>query len=451
MFIAKLLLTHGTPRGKPGLPGGHGRRLAVSLALGAACLIQTGCQSGPFSPCGFIGRTTSRVMAPFHRDRGACCGSEVVADGCVSNGCVSSGVPVEGVVTGAAVAPGVIVSPQTGTPSTVAPADSPSSLEPLGPETPPNSRTGPPPGSTRRLPSGTGTGSRSPSTYDSLRPDFRSTQTRGNNLARSLVSSPEAANRTARAGGLGEAQAQGDSALDHLPPLDLPGEVTEKNATPPVAPAAERKPQTPAPAGDPLGGRSPRESDLTLTGSSQPPSDPTSTAGPVPGIARFASVDQKLAGGSAPSTAGLDWLVEKGYRTLVDLRQSTEVDAAFIAEAARRGLRYIAMPVSGKTIEREHVARFNFELRGDEARPLYFFDSSGARAGALWYIRRITVDQVTSQDARREAIDLGCVKSEDWLAATSYLDRIDKPRSQSADTAGPPAPAAAQQRSSSGL
>jgi protein tyrosine phosphatase (PTP) superfamily phosphohydrolase (DUF442 family) len=413
------------------------------LALGAACLIQTGCQSGPFSPCGFVGRTTSRVFRPFHRNGNGCCGSEVVADGCAT-----SGVPVEGVVATPAVVPGAVVSPQVGTPSGVSSPDSPSTLDALPAEPRPESRTGPAPGSTRRLTPGTG--SRSPSNYDPFRPDSRTTHSRGDNLAHTLISTPVPAARPAQEPGRAIARADSDSALDHLPPLDLPGEVTDKTVTPPVAPAAERKPQAPAPAGDPSAGRSPREADLTLTGSPAPSSDPTSTAGPVPGIGRFVAVDLKLAGGSAPSTAGLDWLKEKGYKTLVDLRPSGEVEPAFIAEATRRGLRYIALPVAGTSIERDQVARFDFELGPGDARPLYFFDSKGARAGALWYIRRITVDQVTSQVARREAQDLGCT-GDDWLAATAYLDRLAKPRSQPAEPAGPPAPASAEKHARAGL
>ena len=47
------------------------------------------------------------------------------------------------------------------------------------------------------------------------------------------------------------------------------------------------------------------------------------------------------------------------------------------------------------------------ELAMGEARPLYFFDSDGTRAGALWYIRRIAVDRVSNEIARREAENLG--------------------------------------------
>ena len=166
----------------------------------------------------------------------------------------------------------------------------------------------------------------------------------------------------------------------------------------------------PATASDPPRGRPAVQDKVSLTGAAQPAPDPASPAGGAPGIARFSAVDLKLAGGSLPSAAGLDWLEEKGYRTLVDLREASEADSTFIAEATRRGFRYIALPISLKTIDREHLARFNFELALGDARPLYFFDRDGDRAGTLWYLRRITVDRIDTQIAHREAEELGALR-----------------------------------------
>src|SRR5271157_4714247 len=444
MFHLQWFRTRGVNRGKPGLPGGHGRRLALLGFLIATSLLETGCQSDPCSPCGIIGRTTSRIMSPFRRNCGGCCGSEVVADG----GCVSSGVPV-GVTAAPIIVPGATVVPGAVTPSTVPAPDSPQYLDQV-----PQAVPGPAP--VRRLPSSTGgTGSTdstksSPMNYETFRPDPRSNSSRGDNLAHTLISTPVPAARSAQVSSrivtrdtssplAGDGNSNGESVLDHLPPLDLPSDVTEKTTTPSVAPPAQRKPQSPAPAppSDHLSGRSSREPDLNLTGTAMPAPEPASSAGGAPGISRFVAVDLKLAAGSAPSAAGLDWLTEKGYKTLVDLRESSEIDLPFIGEATRRGLRYIALPVSLKSIDRAHVARFNFELAMGEARPLYFFDSDGTRAGTLWYIRRVAVDRVNTEIARREAEDLGLNNPDYWSAARSYLERLDNLRSQALDATGP--------------
>ena len=83
------------------------------------------------------------------------------------------------------------------------------------------------------------------------------------------------------------------------------------------------------------------------------------------------------------------------------------------------------------------MARFNFELAMGEARPLYFFDSDGTRAGTLWYIRRVAVDRVNTEIARREAENLGLNNPDYWSAARSCLERLDSPRSQALDATGP--------------
>lgn len=238
----------------------------------------------------------------------------------------------------------------------------------------------------------------------------------------------------------GSARGWNDDFLDHLPPFDIPGDLTRSADSPPVppaAPAAEKKTgqadkaqPSNKPDGDPKAvptaqQDNPSEPEFTLTLASDSAPETVSTAGAGAGIAHFASVNLKLAGGSGPSATGLTWLAEKGYRTLVDLRESSEVPPTFIADAAGRGLRYVALPVSLKTIDAEHVARFNFEIGSADARPTFFFDSDGSRAGILWYIRRVTIDRVDPQIAHREAKELGLVNEAAWSAATDYVDKLE--------------------------
>ena len=165
-----------------------------------------------------------------------------------------------------------------------------------------------------------------------------------------------------------------------------------------------------------------------MTSGTTPAGQPSPSASVGPGINRFVAVDLKLAGGSAPSTDGLKWLVDKGYRTVLDLREPSEVPSSFITEVTNLGLRYVALPISLKTIDRAHVDRFNFEVAAGEARPLFFFDSDGTRAGALWYIRRIASDRVDHQIARREAEELGLTDKSYWAAATNYVAGLGGPR-----------------------
>jgi len=267
--------------------------------------------------------------------------------------------------------------------------------------------------------------------YQTRRPgsETRIARRQSQNLPKTTVSTPEPTSRSAQAqprpGASDPRESDAQDPLDHLPPLDLPGEVTRSTATPPAAPAAaaparpsdgakktpEVKREAPAPAAN----------ELDLTSATIPAPEPSPSASVGPGIARFVAVDLKLAGGSVPSGAGLNWLVEKGYRTVLDLRESSEVPSSFIAEVTNHGLRYVALPIGLKSIDRNHLTRFNFEIAAGEARPLFFFDSDGTRAGALWYIRRMTSDRVDRQIARREAEELGLSDPGYWSAVTNFV------------------------------
>jgi protein tyrosine phosphatase (PTP) superfamily phosphohydrolase (DUF442 family) len=275
------------------------------------------------------------------------------------------------------------------------------------------------------------------------------------NLPKTTVSTPEPTSRSAQAGPRTGASDAGEfddqDPLDHIPPLDLPGEVTRSSVTPPVPAtagpaakahdvekkAADANPEDANPAA--VRTQSPVSSanELDLTSATIPPPEQSPSASVGPGIARFVAVDVKLAGGSAPNGAGLNWLVEKGYRTVLDLRESSEVPSSFIAEVTNLGLRYVALHISLKSIDRDHLGRFNFEIAAGEARPLFFFDSDGTRAGALWYIRRITNDRVDRQIARREAEELGLTSPAYWTAVAKFVTGTGSSIQSSANSGSP--------------
>ncbi len=396
MFCLDWLHAGRSTRGKPRRKRHWCRSLPAMGLLACLALLQSGCQSGPFAhcgdgsklfgPCGFFSRTSARV---FNRPQAAnCCEPGIVSDGTVVDA-----------VPSAVVTPGVVPSYSSGARVVNPPGSTDSSTElgPAGPVDPTaKSRVVTPPGNgaSRTGPQGASYQTRS---QDS---GTRIARRRNENNIKTTVTTPEPTAGSAQVpsrAASGSRSAGEPDPLDNIPPFDLPGDAPRSSSTPPVPPPAAARPAAePAQAGksaankpDPKADTLAAEaSEVELTSINLPAPEPATSASVGPGLARFLAVDLKLAGGSLPSTAGLDWLVEKGYRTLLDLRESGEVQPSFIAEATKRGLRYIALPIGPGSIDREHVARFAFEVAAAEARPLYFFDSDGTRSGALWYIRR---------------------------------------------------------------
>ena len=233
------LRTGRAPRGKPQRAGSPRRGVALVL-LAAMAMTAAGCTSGPFSncgscnSCGFLRRTTARI---FNRPSG-CCGSGTVGDAGVEYGAPSTVVGPGATTVGPMYSPG----PSTGSiPSTVPQSDAPTILSPNN-EVPPSVRPGPAPSTGATSGSGgsrTSYVTRPSATKTAVRLDAGMTPDRAS-IARPTKETPADDAGLAAAG-------PDDNPLDRLPPLALPGEVTQAAGSP-VPPAA--RPEGVSPAGD---------------------------------------------------------------------------------------------------------------------------------------------------------------------------------------------------------
>lgn len=227
-------------------------------------------------------------------------------------------------------------------------------------------------------------------------------------LAQSVQSSVESA-PAASAGGSAPVS---NDLLDNLPPV---ASQRESVVTPTPAPASNAS-----------------SSDATL----KPAAFPIELADAgTPGIVRFGSVAPNLSGGSVPDVKGLDWLKEKGYRTLLDLRESSEVDAGFVEQVRQRGFRYVSLPVVSSRLDPKQVEQFQQEVARVDNRPLYFFDSNGSRPGMLWLVKRVGSEGIDSGSAAREAEELGLSDPTLRAAAIALAEK-----QRSAGPAAAPAP-----------
>ena len=417
--------------------GGHSALPLVLLVLSG--LAQTGCQADPCGPCarGWNGVAAwgrdmqDRMMRPFRRQ--PCCdGTPVIGGAMVGGGTVVD------------YGSGPVVTPAPGS-SVVTPA--PSTVPPSSLDSNPQSLDEVPRRKRRRVRPPAGTGRRARSrrrARPTTRRPCRSTSTAGRGRPRWREPMSPAWSPPRRAF-VGPAPEASSNPLDNLPPIDLSSEVGgglgEKPPTPTPVPA---RPETTA---APKANETDKDKDKAApTPTEAAPAASASVSAPpavVAGPRRFCVVAAKLAGGSLPDSDGLDWLVDKGYKTLIDLRGPAEVKPEFIATVTNKGLRYLPLPLDLKTVDQVHVSRFQDELARANARPIYFFDADGSRPGVLWYIRRITVDKVDAQIASREAEALGLAEQACWDAAQAYLDGLKAPKpAETAPAAEPPTPPA---------
>jgi protein tyrosine phosphatase (PTP) superfamily phosphohydrolase (DUF442 family) len=390
-------------------PAGRAIRPLAVACLAVATFGLVGCQSGPCGggPCGggLFNGVKNGVRSAGDTIRGASARvfhhkSTVASGECCGGGVgVVEGMPVEGpIVPGGSMIPGPVVAPPIN-------EQFPTILEPAPPT---GSSTGTKGKTSSAVPSqGLKDLGNRQSSYSRGGSIESNDNGRGNNLARAAITPP--ADRSA--GGAGGRS----NLLDNVPPVDLDEEITRRVAKAPSVPLEAELVKTPK--SDPDGPE-------ILDDSLFPPIKAKVETSLSPGLKHFSSVKPNINGGSLPNADGLDWLKERGTKTLIDLRDATDVDPVFVEQVKSRGIRHISLPIDLNRLDSTSVARFSEEVNRASGQPVYFFDRDGTRAGVLWYVHRLTVDKVDPQLASREAEELGLKDKAAWVAAAKYLDTV---------------------------
>ncbi len=140
-------------------------------------------------------------------------------------------------------------------------------------------------------------------------------------------------------------------------------------------------------------------------------------------IDKFNWVGEHFATGGQPTVDQIALLKHEGFRTIVNLRDPSEYDAAAEEAAAKaQGLAYVNIPVKKDNPKPQQVDVFLKLVK--EARPPVFIHCATAnRVAAFWMIRRVLVDKWDIEDAEREAKVAG-LKSETMKEfALDYIRR----------------------------
>lgn len=210
-----------------------------------------------------------------------------------------------------------------------------------------------------------------------------------------------------------------------LPPPDL-GPFPGGNAAP-KGPAPEILLPDPIPGG---------KSSLSSPGVLEPPTrapqvtqEPPVAAGTAPagGVPGFVRVNATAASGRKPALDGFDTLKQQGFRSVVYLHPPGADVGAVRDVAEKKGLTFTAIETTPEKLT-DAAASFDRVLMDRSAQPVYVFDDDGLRAGALWYVRFRTADQLSPDVARIRARGLGLTDESDearayWVAIQQHLGR----------------------------
>jgi protein tyrosine phosphatase (PTP) superfamily phosphohydrolase (DUF442 family) len=173
-------------------------------------------------------------------------------------------------------------------------------------------------------------------------------------------------------------------------------------------------PQTEEPPALPIAPAAPKEQALT------PAPRPVD-------IPQFAVALPNVGSGLQPFPDGVAWLQEKGYRTVLHLRQPGEDDAIARKVFEKRKLLFLSLEVSPRSLTPETVEAFNRIVSTEPNLPLYVYDKDGSLAGGMWYLYFRLAAKMPDDKARAEAERLGLRTDADgdyrtmWEAVQNYL------------------------------
>lgn len=128
----------------------------------------------------------------------------------------------------------------------------------------------------------------------------------------------------------------------------------------------------------------------------------------VAGVLNFTQVDATVACGGDTSQDAIAALGAQGFRTVVNLRQSTEPGVAEEAAAvAAAGMRYVHLPMNPSAPEFETAEQFLATVADPAVQPVYIHCASANRVGAVWAIKRVVQDGWSRDEAIAEAQTIG--------------------------------------------
>lgn len=144
-------------------------------------------------------------------------------------------------------------------------------------------------------------------------------------------------------------------------------------------------------------------------------------------IEKFYWVDDRIATGGQPLLEQIPAIKREGFRTIINLREPSEYDAAAEAAAAERlGLRYVSIPFRAADPKEGPVDEFLATMADRKMWPVFAHCGSGNRIAALWMIHRVVVDGWEPGDAEIEARLLGLKSANLRVFAHEYICRHGK-------------------------
>ena len=130
----------------------------------------------------------------------------------------------------------------------------------------------------------------------------------------------------------------------------------------------------------------------------------------VEGVRNFTKVDATIGCAGATDVSAIPTLAGMGYKSIINLRQSSEPGAAIDESrqaATAAGMKYVHLPLNGSAPDPAVIDGFIAAVTDPANQPAFVHCGSANRVGAVWLAKRMVVDKWTEARALEEATTIG--------------------------------------------
>lgn len=144
-------------------------------------------------------------------------------------------------------------------------------------------------------------------------------------------------------------------------------------------------------------------------------------------IPRVLCINEKIATGGQPSDQAFAKLAAGGFRSVLNMRQSSEIDVEKERSLVEKaGMKFVNVPVTTSAPESERVVEFIKAVKDESNHPMLIHCGSANRVGAFWMIY-LAIDEGLPEDkALAEAEKIGLTNPGLKAFAQNYIAQHKK-------------------------
>lgn len=145
-------------------------------------------------------------------------------------------------------------------------------------------------------------------------------------------------------------------------------------------------------------------------------------------LPNFQVINSQVGTCGQPTEDGWKEIVQKGYKTVLNLRTAEEGAEGERAIVEKLGLKYVNIPISPSTINDQAAGKFREVMRDKSSEPIFVHCRTASRVGGMMILYLVLDQKMSLEKAEKQAHQIGFTDAP-WLKGF-VLEYIKRHQSQ---------------------